>query len=197
MPTSGALRPAALFVVCVIIAWALFLVSHPDANTSAIGEHETDVPTMRHFESALFGVSFSYPDTYVLTERDPNGSAERAHHVITLTDRVAAANVPENSEGPTVITVDIFGNSADKLDSLTWIKNTSLSNYKLSTDQRVATTTLAGTEAYMYTWNGLYPGESTVLAHGPDILMLSVTYMEPTDHIRDDFRSLLMSLTLQ
>ena len=147
------------------------------------------------YESAEHGISFSYPDIYVLDEREA-GNGEREHHVIVLMDKEAAATLPQNGEGPPTITVDIFQNNLDKLAIAEWIENDSRSNFKLSPDGVLASTTVAGTEALLYAWDGLYRGNSIVFAHKDNIVMLSVAYLSPNDAIVSDFASVVASFEL-
>ena len=149
------------------------------------------------YASSTYGIRFTYPDTYVLSERDEGNAAERTHHVIVLTDRSALSLTPENGEGPPTITIAVFGNAHERLTPESWIKNVSASNFKLSPDNTLATTTIASSTAYTYTWDGLYRGESAVLTHGSDIIMLSVTSLDSADRIRDDFIDMLSTFTLQ
>jgi hypothetical protein len=169
----------------------------PGTDTAVIGENVPDGPTLSTYENATYGLRFSYPDTYVLSERDEPGSALRMHHSITLMDKTAAANIPQGGEGPTTITIDIFGNGIDKQSVDQWIKNTSKSNFKLSPDQTLSTTTIDSLSARSYTWDGLYRGESSVLSKGDNIYMFSVTYMDTLDRIRDDFAALLSTVKFQ
>jgi len=147
----------------------------------------TPVPqdTSKIYSSVDYGISFTYPETYVLTER-ALGNGERSHHNITLMDREAAANIPQNGEGPTAITIDFIQNDIEKLSVRDWINNDSRSNFKLSPDGELISTTIAGKEALTYTWDGLYRGQSIVFAHKDAIVMYSVTYMTPGDKIVSD-----------
>lgn len=189
-------RLVSLLVVIGVIIAAVYLMLKPGAD-STIGENVPDaLPQTQTYENAAYGIRFSYPNSYVISERE-EGTGERAHHVIVLMDKEDAANIPQNGEGPTTINIDIFGNGVDKLPVTQWINNTSSSNFKLSPDQVLASTTVAGTEGLSYIWDGLYRGESTVIAHKSDIIMFSVTYMDSTDAIRDDYRALLASVSLQ
>lgn len=194
---SNLMRPLALLIVLAVIGSGIYLMMKPGTDTAVIGENVPDGPTLSAYENATYGLRFSYPDTYVVTERDEPGSALRMHHSITLMDKTAAANIPEGGEGPTTITIDIFGNGIDKQSVDQWIKNTSISNFKLSPDQMLATTTVDGVSARSYTWDGLYRGESTVLSKGDNIYMFSVTYMDTLDHIRDDFAALLSAVKFE
>lgn len=194
---SSIARVFSLTVVLIVIGSAFYLLSRPGNDTPTIGEDNATVPKMLQYESASYGLRFSYPDTYVLTEQDVGNQAEREHHAIAIINKIAAANIPQGGEGPTAITIDIYGNGIDKQTPENWIRNSSPSNFKLSPDQKLSTTTVGGAPAYSYTWDGLYRGDSVVISHASNILMFTVTYMDATDPIRTDFQQLLQSLTLQ
>lgn len=196
MNNDSILKPLALLAVIAIILFAVYLMMQPGVE-GTIGEDVPDeAPTVQIYDSAAYGLRFSYPESYVLTEHDA-GSGERTHHTIVLMDSTAAANLPIGGEGPPAISIDIFGNDIDALPVEAWIKNTSASNYKLSTDQTLTPATVGGSAGLSYTWDGLYRGESTVIAHGDNILMLSGTYMDSTDAIRTDFSELLRTVQLR
>ncbi len=189
-------KPIALLAVIAVIIFAAYLMMKPGTESS-IGENVVvETPSTQTYDSAQYGLRFTYPDSYVLTERD-EGSGERSHHIIILMDKVAAANIPVGGEGPTAITIDIFGNGIDTLPVETWIKNTSASNYKQSIDGVLTPSTVGGIGGLSYTWDGLYRGESAVIAHKELMLMLSVTSLESIDTIRSDFAALLSSLQLR
>lgn len=147
------------------------------------------------YQNEAYGISFKYPDTYVLQEREV-GNGERAHYAVVLIDRVALANIPEAGEGPPTITIDIFQNNLDKQSVEGWIQNTSESNFKISLDRTLTPTSVGGASAQKYTWDGLYRGDSVVFAHRENIVMASVMYPTPRDQIRADFFDILSSITL-
>ena len=147
------------------------------------------------YANSIYGISFSYPDTYALQEREV-GNGERYHYVITLIDKGALANIPQDGEGPPAISIDIYQNDIEKQKIEKWIRGNGFSNFKLSPDGAISTTTVAALEAYAYTWDGLYRGESVVFAHRENIIMVSVTYLSPDDAIRSDFSNILASLAL-
>ena len=152
-------------------------------------------PPSSTYANSVYGISFSYPAGCVLDEREA-GNGERSRYVITLISGEALANIPQDGEGPPAITIDIFQNNLDKQKVEEWIRGNSFSNFKLSPDDALASTTVAGRDAYAYTWDGLYRGESTVFAHKDNIIMASVTYLSPEDAIRPDFFQILASLAL-
>jgi hypothetical protein len=152
-------------------------------------------PPPSTYLSSIYGISFSYPETYALQEREV-GNGERYHYVITLIDKDALANVPVDGEGPPAISIDIYQNNLDKQKAEEWIRGSGFSNFKLSPDGAIRTTTAAGVPAYSYTWDGLYRGESVVFAHKGNIIMASVSYLSAEDAIRSDFSNILASLAL-
>jgi len=169
-------------------AGAVLVVAAVAVGLYAYGEFS--VPKLS-YQSAEYGISFSYPDTYALNEQHVEG-----RHTIVLADKEALAAAPENGEGPTAITFDIIMNP-DNLAPSQWVKDNPLSNYQLSPDGTLASSTRDGTEAVAYVWDGLYRGESYVFDHGEDIVMASVTMFELTDQIKKDFEGILRTLVLQ
>lgn len=142
------------------------------------------------YANAEFGISFSYPESYRLDERDTGG-----RHVITLVDKEFLAASTTASEGPTSITVEIFPNT-NELSPSEWVKATPASNFALSSGT-LASSMQSGTEAVAYLWDGLYRGESYVFSQNGNIYMLSVTYMDAGDRIRKDFVRLLKSVQFE
>ena len=195
---SNALRILALIAVLAVIGSAAYLMLQPGTDSSAIGEHETDTSRLQSYDNPTYGVSFSYPDSYVLTERDEPGLAQQSRHVITLMDKTAAANIPENGEGPTTISIEVFESAAiDSRSVEQWIKNTNATNFNLSPNQTLSQTTVAGVQGLSHAWDGLYSGESTVIVHKDNMLVFSVSFMARTDSIRSDFTELLRTVQLR
>lgn len=174
-----------------IIAIAAYIVMQPK-KAPPIGDYVPTEPAMVTY--ATSSLSFAYPETYVREERDAPGSGLRKRHTIVLMESDAAAHIPEGGEGPTSITIDAFQNNLDRQTVEAWIRNTSLSNFKLSTDEALTPTTIGGRDGYSYTWDGLYRGESHVVSAGDDIYMFTVTWMSADDRIRQDFKELLQSV---
>ncbi len=146
------------------------------------------------YANGTYGLSFQYPANYLLTEREV-GNAERGHYTITLVQE-ADATPPENGEGPTAITIDMYQNGIDNLTLLAWLTATNDSNFKLG-DGTYASTTVDGTEAVSYHWSGLYEGETTAFLHNGNIVAVSVTYLTREDQIRADYYALLAFLNLE
>lgn len=147
------------------------------------------------YTNAAYGISFEYPNTYELQEREV-GDGHRYHYSITLIDKEALANIPQNGEGPPTVNVDIYQNNLDQLSIETWVRGTNFSNFKLSPDGLLASTNIAGVPALSYTWDGLYRGESVVFTHKENVVMLSVTYLAQDDQIRRDFGRVYSSMNV-
>jgi hypothetical protein len=139
----------------------------------------------REYSSDAYGISFYYPQSYVLTEHDAPGSGMRTNHTITLT-RIADLPLPKDGEGPPTITIDIYQNNLDTMTTESWIRNTSASNFKLG-DGRLATTTISGLPALSYRWSGLYEGTTIALAQPQWVYVFTVTYLEMGAAIIQDF----------
>lgn len=146
-------------------------------------------PGTKTYANSTYGLSFEYERAYVLEER-----SDSAHHAVTLIHRDNMP-IPQDGEGPTAITVDVF-RYLGSMGAEDWARLSSNSNFQLSTDGEIGVAALSGAEVVTYTWDGLYRGDSVVFAHGDNIVMLSVTYMTPEDTIRTDFANLLATLKL-
>ncbi len=179
-----------------VVGIAGFVIYRSGALSGIDGSGVTLPTSTKTYESPAYGIAFQYPDTYAIQEHDAPGSALRKHHSVVLMDRVAASSTPEGGEGPTAITIDIFQNDLDKLSVENWVRNTSNSNFKLSVDGNLVPLQIAGKQALGYTWDGLYRGDSVVLDHNKNIVMLSVTYNETSDQIHKDFAYILATLQL-
>jgi hypothetical protein len=131
-----------------------------------------------------FGFTFDYPDTYTVEERNLD-TGNRYHTSIVLISKGFVP--PDGGEGPTTINLDIYQNNLDNLSIERWIKETSASNYKLSSDGKLTSLTVDGEDALTYNWDGLYSGQTIVFEHDNNIYALSVTHMTPTDQILSDF----------
>lgn len=154
----------------------------PPVGPEEAGEEITS-PT---YTSERYGITFSYPAAYELSERDAPGSAMREHHIITLM-RTADLPAPEGGEGPPSISIDIYQNNLDSQTTEGWIRGSSDSNFKLSQEQRLASTTIDGKPALSYRWSGLYEGTTIALAQLDWIYAFSVMYLEPGETIVQDF----------
>lgn len=155
--------------------------------------------SIKTYKSISYGISFLYPENYFLEEK-PTGNGERSRYTITITEdtkenRLVREGKTEAREGPVSITIDVFQNLENQ-SAESWIKRTSYSNYKLG-DGNILPITLGGKDALSYRWSGLYEGNSVVFVHKGNVIMMSVTFLSPTDPIVDIFESILETTTLE
>lgn len=155
--------------------------------------------TGKTFTSHAYGISFSYPENYFLEEKE-TGTPQRSRHSIIITkdtkeNRLLREGKSEDRKEPTSITIDIYKNFENQ-NAETWIKGNSNSNYKLG-DNEIQTITVSGIDALSYRWNGLYGGNSIVLRHKGNIVMMSVTFLELSDEIVRVFESVIETLSLE
>jgi len=172
-----------LIVVLALAGGGYYLWSN-----SAVDSQEPVVEVEDHeYHSAQYGLSFSYPDTYGMTEHD-EGTAERITHAVVLMDKDFQI-VPE-SEGPPVIAVTIFENP-ENLSLSKWITDTSYSNYKLATDPTLTPTFVGGQIAFLYSHSGLYETDAVVTMYNGRVYMFTTGWIAATDQIRTDFQKVL------
>lgn len=153
------------------------------------GTAQAPVETGNTYASPAHGISFSYPDGYVLEERDEAGA-----HVITLINE-SNLPLPEGGEGPTSITVQIIPNTENQTTE-EWIRSSPLSNFRLSGGTPAEV--LVGTQsALAFAWDGLYPGTTIAQARGGKIYAFSVTHLTVEDPIRTHFAQVVASATFQ
>lgn len=151
------------------------------------------------FISRAYGISFSYPDDYFLEEKE-TGTPQRSRHSIVITkntkgSRTTSKDKPENRGEQTSIAIDIYKNFENQ-NAETWVKGNSNSNYKLGSSE-IQTITVSNIDALSYRWSGIYDGNSVVLRHRGNIVMMSVTFIEPSDEIVRVFESIIETLSLE
>jgi hypothetical protein len=155
--------------------------------------------TLVTYSNNTYGVSFQYPDYYALEERSV-GAGQNAHYAISLitkADKEAMASSTPPGEGPTAITMDIYPNKTRKLTPEKWIRQTDASNFKLSPDGYIATSTVERIPMFAYSWTGLYSANSVVFAHKDNIVMTTMTFLTGEDPIWQDFSTVIQTLQLK
>ncbi len=145
------------------------------------------------FVSGGLGIRFGYPPSYEVTELAGNEGESRLFGLVLLVPEVVGSTPA--LEGPTAITIDLFKN-AGQLSLRDWILAAPEANFQLSPTGELATTTVAGQLAHRWRWSGLYEGESVAwLKPGsPEVLVASVTWLEPADQIKSDFELILKTI---
>ncbi len=183
----------AIAVVVIVIALIVVFYSKGRSENPAPTPTSSVTPTAsvsaeKTYGNAKSGISFSYPDKYVISERDTTEN-NKLRHVIVLIDEKDLP-IPENAEGPTAITVDISPNTP-KQTLAQWFEKSA--GFRPST---YATTTVQGVPAITYTSTGLYEIDSTAFIHEGNVVVISVSYMNVADGIRADRTRLIESLKL-
>ncbi len=174
-----------ILVLIVAVAGVIVLVNKVSTPTPP-----NTVAVAHTYANQKYGITFDYPDGYVLQEGE-RGTTQRGHYAIVLT-REEDSQVPENGEGPTGISIDIYQNNLDKQTLSSWL-NTSESNYKLG-NGTIASSTVAGKEAVVYQWSGLYEGETTAFLHNDNVVAVSLTWLTPQDENIQVYRDLIKSI---
>ena len=147
---------------------------------------------MAAYQNTAYGVSFEYPKSYKLTEIVQNGTGT----MVTIFEK--EVHVPQDGEGPTAITVNMYDNApaakGGKSPAQIWIDTSPYSNSKLST-MTPGTTQIGGQDGLLYTWDGLYQGTTVVTEHNGAVIAFTVTYDGDTDmEKREAFTKLIESV---
>jgi len=148
---------------------------------------------MKNYFNQEYGITFDYPEGYLLSEQDLDGSAQRKRHVITLI-REEDSPAPKDGEGPPAISIMIVQNNLDKQTTRQWVEGSADSNFKQSPDQGTAEVKVGGVSGLVYRWDGLYQGETTAVATPKWIYAFSVTFNKEDDDIVADYRSIINSV---
>lgn len=146
-------------------------------------------PTLQTYRSAA-GITFSYSSGYKLEERSDSFEGTPIE-VITLIDKNAV--IPEMSDGPEAISIIVVPNP-EALPVGRWVKEKSISNFGLSPNSVLASTTLAGRPAVAYAYSGLFDSRAVAAASGGKIYILSVGANSSSDPIVGDFQNLLKTV---
>lgn len=186
MDTNRGLWIGLILLIGVGILGAIALFAEAPA-TEVPQEEVAMVP----YNVLELGVSFEYPDTYTLQSHEV-GNDERNWQAVTLIDTEALQSAIENgaSEGPPAITVSVFDN-IENYTAEEWIKGISFSNYKLSFDGALASTTVGSIDGLAYRYSGLFEVDTVVLAHNGKIYMFTADWLTAEDTLRLDFGRVL------
>ena len=182
-----------LIGICVLVLLGIggFLIN--GHNTSPVPFVPNTSSSTLLYTSPIANVSFSYPSHYNLEERK-DGFEGQPISVITLIDKNVV--VPDMSDGPTAISIISVPNPGN-LSLEDWVKTKSISNFNLSSDQKLTPTMVAGEAAVSYTHSGLYESDAVAWAHGGKIYVASVGFASASDSIRADFQNVIKSVQLK
>lgn len=183
-----------LFIAAIVFVIAvgayMYLTKGPATEPTTSTATSTPI-TEEVYTSNTGGLSFKYPSNYKVEARSDAYEGEPIS-VMTLIDEKIV--VPEQSDGPTAISIIVLPNTK-KLPLDAWVKTKSISNFNLSPDKKLSSTTVAGESAISYTHTGLYESDAVAVTHGDKIYLFSVGWADSTAVIRTDFQKLLQSVT--
>lgn len=171
-------------IAVVILAFLYIIIRAGEEGTGYLVEENG------RYEVVGYDISFGLPEGYKTFEVT---DSVNSRHSVVLT-REDSGSLPENGEGPTSISIDIFEVPVTT-DVEQWIRNTSFSNFNLATGE-ITDTVIDTLLAKRYSWDGLYSGRSVVLEHNGRIIMASGTYLTPQDPIYADFERVISSIRL-
>ena len=146
---------------------------------------------MELFMDTVIGISFGYPDHYVVAQDVP--SEEGYLHSVTLTEKGVDAS-PVDSEGPPTIAIDVYVRDSSNRTIEDWIRGDRRSNFHLSPDAILTQRTVGDDEGLSYSWDGLYTGESIGVMEGGRVFIFSVSYLSPEDRIKADFERIVSTV---
>jgi hypothetical protein len=184
--TKG-IKTIIILLVCVVIAGAGFLFLNKNKDTQESTNQSRNLLT---YENQEYGFSFTYPDHYFIEERQMETGSQRHPEVVLI--RAEDIIPPEGGEGPPSIVVQIFRGESNVNR---WITTSQWSNWRQAISA-TSSTTLGGSEAQKFSWDGLYVGETIAVEHRGNILAFSGSHIHPDDPIRNDFNSLIGSVRL-
>jgi heat shock protein HslJ len=179
-----------VIAVLVLLTGVFYLKNSQKVPANTVTEDSHEIP----YKNDKYHISFSYPDTYALTETDTVASGNRAHHNIALVPKKDLP-VPENGEYPPAITFDFYDNSTAKDTTESWIKNSKESNFKLA-EGNITDTKASGMPASSFRWLGLYQGTTIAMAMPDYVYVFSVTYLEMGAPIIQDFAKIRESINI-
>jgi hypothetical protein len=173
----------------------------PGDNTPPDGTIATTTEEFLSYRNERFGFAFQYPARYELSvqESDPEGVGDPQVTVTLIQSADAAPR--ENSEGAPVISVRAI-ESTNRTNPVTdnslrwWITGGAgnLTNYKLSADGTLSSTTVAGQDAFAYRYSGLYETDAVAFfsADRKTGYVLSAGWLTEDDQIRKDFSDVVL-----
>lgn len=191
---------AVVFIIIFSVLGGL-LISKSNTRTNSQNPETVSTETEKTYNNSHYGISFNYSSKYLLTEREV-GNVERSHYQILLLEdtkfvRDLLAGKIEGTEAPPGVAINVFQNNLDKQSITNFVKKSANSNFKLSPDGALSSTTIAGTEGLVYSWDGLYRADATVFAHKDNIIMISGEYNTLEDETRIIYTQLISSLKLE
>lgn len=148
-----------------------------------------------NFHSPLLGLSFDYPKTHMLAERELQGGGYEIQIAEdTPENRAVFSGQAPGREGPISVTVQVFPNPENLLP-LEWAEKNNISNISLARGQ-IQEFQVSGAPAILYQWDGLYRADQIIFSANGKIFSLAGTYLNEEDEIRIIFANLIASLRI-
>lgn len=163
----------------------------PSTNSSITSSVATN---KQQFTSPDGTLSFKYTtgaDGYVLDARQETDGYGVV--LIRTTDAEAIQNRPD-AEGPISMNVIVFPNT-DNQSATEWVETSGKTNFTESIE--VTPRNVNGIQGIQFNWEGLYNGQTVIIATEKNIYSFTQTTNAANFVLRSDFNNLLRSAILQ
>jgi hypothetical protein len=111
-----------------------------------------------------------------------------------LVPTVASEEVRVDSEGPPTMNVSVYKNNNGEKPSEWALSHTAVSGIEFRRTEPLATT-IAGAPALRFVTDGLYTTSVAIVVYEEFVYVLTGSYIDQNDRIKDDFEPLLSSIT--
>jgi hypothetical protein len=178
-----------IVLIAAIAAVAALGIFRPELLKSVFSGKSAE-DTRAAYQNQTLGVTFKYPTSYQLQERDIEINKAPVHF-ITLAQ---TTDVPQGGEGPTAMSVTVF--TLDKPVPLAdWLHSMQNLTPAPTGGYDYQETTVAGEPALAYSATGLYESDNVAVARGNRVYVFSVTWLTRQDPILKDFDNLLKTVS--
>lgn len=175
-----------VILALIVLGAGIFAWRNPNVLSKLTGTEAAPLS----YENSNVGVSFKYPPSYQLQERDLTINNQPVRF-ITLAQTV---DVPQNSEGPTAMTVAIFTLPAPQ-DVRDFLRSMQTTTPEPQGGFKYEDTTVGGQPAVKYQATGLYESDNVAVSRGNRVYVFSVTWLSREDTIVADFGDLLQTVS--
>lgn len=188
-------------VVAIATGYVFLRPNMTEVATPIVSDATEDQTTL--YTNNDLGLQFEYqvgPAGFVLEEREPSLAEVDRDLVrsLILTQSIdherMMTNPPVGGEGPAVIAVHVLRNASNQFSLGAATTYDAYSNYNLKIGPETETV-VGGANGVAYLADGLYQSDTVVVAHGGFVYVLVGQFMDPTATIRQDFQSLLDSVS--
>jgi hypothetical protein len=181
-----------ILLAVVILAGGTYAVlrSNPErTNESQQSQYST-------YSNSELGLELDYrtaPDGYVLQELTPSDSRNELMRMLVLARAEDVENIPVDGEGPPTITIQVLKNLKKQQPQAWADTHHQYSSINLKGSD-VRETVVGGANAVRYMADGLYASDTTVVAHGDNMYVISGMFINEDSAIRRDYQPLLDSV---